>query len=249
MTRVTSNQPGDETTEAQRAARPAAPAAEAPPEGHGAPPPVAGDGQGGTAAKKNKTRVALYLRVSTRGQTVENQERELREVADRAGWEVVAVYKDEGISGSKGRDKRPAFDALLKDAVRRRFSMVASWSVDRLGRSLQHLIGFLSEIQGAGVDLYLHKQAIDTSTPAGKALFQMMGVFAEFERAMIVDRVNAGLDTARAKGTKLGRRKLPEVKRSAIREELAKGAGINRTATLHGVGVLTVQRIKKEMAA
>ncbi len=226
-----------------------APAPEAPPEGMGPPAPAAGDGQGGAAAKKNKTRVALYLRVSTRGQTVENQERELREVADRAGWEVVAVYKDEGISGSKGRDKRPAFDALLKDAVRRRFSMVASWSVDRLGRSLQHLIGFLSEIQGAGVDLYLHKQAIDTSTPAGKALFQMMGVFAEFERAMIVDRVNAGLDTARAKGTKLGRRKLPEVKRFAIREELARGTGINRTATLHDVGVLTVQRIKKEMVS
>lgn len=215
--------------------------------GAGSLPPALGDGQGGAADKKNKTRVALYLRVSTRGQTVENQERELREVADRAGWEVVAVYKDEGISGSKGRDKRPAFDAMLKDAVRRRFNMVASWSVDRLGRSLQHLIGFLSEIQGAGVDLYLHKQAIDTSTPAGKALFQMMGVFAEFERAMIVDRVNAGLDTARAKGKKLGRRKLPDTQRQAIRDELQKGTGINRTAALHGVGVLTVQRIKKEL--
>jgi DNA invertase Pin-like site-specific DNA recombinase len=193
-------------------------------------------------------RAALYLRVSTDKQTTDNQERDLREVAERAGWEITAVYRDEGISGSKGRDKRPAFDAMLKDATRRRFDMVAAWSVDRLGRSLQHLIGFLSEIQSAGVDLYLHKQALDTSTPAGRALFQMMGVFAEFERAMIVDRVNAGLATARAKGKKLGRRKLPEPKRDAIKAELAKGTGVNKTATLQGVGVLTVQRIKREMA-
>lgn len=200
-----------------------------------------------TPALTPTKRIALYLRVSTHGQTVENQERELRAVAERAGWEITAVYKDEGISGAKGRDKRPAFDQLLKAATRREFQMVAAWSVDRLGRSLQDLVAFLSEIHGAGIDLYIHQQAIDTSTPAGKALFQMMGVFAEFERAMIVDRVKSGMARAKAKGKVFGRPGVPEATRQAIREELARGTGINKTARLHGVGVLTVQRIKKEM--
>ena len=138
-------------------------------------------------------RAALYLRVSTIDQTTANQERELRQVAERAGWEVDKVYKDRGISGSKGRDKRPAFDALHKAAARREIDIVMAWSVDRLGRSLQDLVVFLSEIHAAGVDLFLHQQGLDTTTPAGKALFQMMGVFAEFERSMIQERVRAGL--------------------------------------------------------
>ena len=192
-------------------------------------------------------RIALYLRVSTTGQTVENQERELRAVAERAGWGVVATYTDAGISGAKGRDKRPQFDALIKGATRREFDMVAAWSVDRLGRSVQDLVGFLSEIHGAGVDLYIHQQAVDTSTPAGRALFQMMGVFAEFERAMIVDRVKSGMARAKAQGKKFGRPGLPDGVKAAIRSTLEAGTGVNKTARLHGVGVLTVQRIKKEM--
>ncbi len=130
-------------------------------------------------------RAAIYLRVSTDEQTTENQERSLREVAARSGHEIVAVYRDEGISGSKGRDKRPGFDAMHKDASRRKFDIVMAWSVDRLGRGLQDLIGFLSELHALGIDLALHQQGIDTTTPAGKAMFQMMGVFAEFERSMI----------------------------------------------------------------
>jgi len=150
-------------------------------------------------------RAVLYLRVSTIDQTTANQERELRQVAERAGWEVVKVYKDHGISGSKGRDKRPAFDALHKAAARREIDIVMAWSVDRLGRSLQDLVAFLSEIHAAGVDLFLHQQGLDTTTPAGKALFQMMGVFAEFERSMIQERVRAGLRRAKDDGKKLGR--------------------------------------------
>lgn len=221
-----------------------------PPGGAGAPPPAAVDAHPNAQPPKKypQRRVALYLRVSTDDQTTDNQLRELQQVAERAGWEIVHVYRDHAISGSKGRDKRPAFDQLLKDATRRKFDMVAAWSVDRLGRSLQDLVGFLSEIHGAGVDLYLHQQAIDTSTPAGKALFQMMGVFAEFERAMIVERVNAGLARARAQGKRLGRPKLPAAKRDAIRASLEAGTGVNKAAGLHGVGVLTVQRIKREMA-
>src|SRR5262245_64946914 len=125
-------------------------------------------------------RAVMYLRVSTIDQTTANQERELRQVAERAGWEVVKVYKDHGVSGAKGRDKRPAFDALHKAAARREFDVVMAWSVDRLGRSLQDLIAFLSEIHANGVDIFLHQQGINTTTPAGKALFQMMVVFVVF---------------------------------------------------------------------
>src|SRR5689334_7745229 len=139
-------------------------------------------------------RVALYLRVSTlENQTVENQRRELSEVAARHGWNVVATFSDEGISGSKGRDARPQFDALLKGVARKDFDLVAAWSVDRLGRSLQDLIAFLGDLKAKGVDLFLHQQGLDTSTDAGRAMFQMLGVFAEFERSMIVTRVKSGL--------------------------------------------------------
>lgn len=193
-------------------------------------------------------RAAFYLRVSTDRQTTTNQETALREVADRAGWKVVEIYSDEGISGAKGRTARPEFDRLCKDAVRRRFDIVAAWSVDRLGRSLQDLVAFLSELHSSGVDLYLHQQGLDTTTPAGKALFQMMGVFAEFERAMIRDRVNAGLARARLEGRKLGRRRIDKKLETAIAADLKSGGtGIQKLAKKHGVGVGTVQRIKHEL--
>ena len=137
-------------------------------------------------------RVALYLRVSTDGQSTALQRRDLVEACAHRGWEVTEVYEDAGVSGAKGREGRPAFDKLCQDATRRRFDVIAAWSVDRLGRSLQDLVGFLSDTHGAGVNLYLHQQAVDTTTPGGRALFQMMGVFAEFERAMIRDRVRQG---------------------------------------------------------
>ena len=113
-------------------------------------------------------RIALYVRVSTGSQTTENQERELRAVAEQAKWEIVNVYRDAGISGTKGRDKRPAFDTLCKDAARRKFDMVAAWSVDRLSRSLHDLTGFLKDLHALNVDLYLHQQGLDTSTPTGQ---------------------------------------------------------------------------------
>ena len=193
-------------------------------------------------------RVALYLRVSTAEQTVENQERELRAIAERAGWQIAAVFTDAGISGAKGRDKRPGFDQLLRGATRREFDMVAAWSVDRLGRSLQDLVAFLAEIHGAGVDLYLHQQAIDTSTPAGKAMFQMMGVFAEFERSMIRERVNSGIARAKAKGQRFGRPKVSLEAEEKARSLLRAGHGILKVAKLARLGSGTVQRIKAEMA-
>src|SRR5246500_3978882 len=123
-------------------------------------------------------RVGIYLRVSTSGQTTENQRRELEAVAARSGWQVVGVYEDAGISGASGRDKRPGFDRLLKEATARKINMIAAWSVDRLGRSLQDLVGFLTDLQGLRCDLYLHQQAIDTTTPSGRGMFQMCGGFA-----------------------------------------------------------------------
>src|SRR5207342_3983269 len=146
----------------------------------------------------------IYLRVSTIEQTTANQERELREVASRMGCEIVKVYRDHGISGAKGRDKRPAFDRLCRDAARREFDMVMAWSVDRLGRSLQDLVGFLSELHALKIDLFLRQQGLDTTTPAGKALFQMMDVFAEFERAMIQERGEVRAGARKGAGQEVG---------------------------------------------
>jgi DNA invertase Pin-like site-specific DNA recombinase len=156
------------------------------------------------------TRAAIYGRVSTDGQTVDNQLRELRMVAERNGWQIVQEFVDKGISGAKGREQRPAFDALWKGAIRREFDVVMVWAVDRLGSSLSHLVNFLSEIHAKNVDLFIHQQGIDTTTPAGKALFGVMGVFAEFERSMIQERVKAGIKRVRANGQRWGRRTIEE---------------------------------------
>jgi DNA invertase Pin-like site-specific DNA recombinase len=192
-------------------------------------------------------RVALYARVSTdKAQTVENQLRELQAVALRLGWTVVAVYTDEGISGAKGRDKRPGLDALLKGVARREFDLIATWSVCRLGRSLPDLVNFLGDVQAKGVDLYLHVQGLDTSTPSGRMLFQMLGVFAEFERAMIRDRVVAGLN--RVRGTKrLGRPPLSDAKVEQIKQALMAGRGIRATARATSASTTSVMRIARSI--
>jgi DNA invertase Pin-like site-specific DNA recombinase len=143
-------------------------------------------------------RVAIYLRVSTAKQDTDNQRRELEVVAERSGWEVVRIYEDAGISGAKGRDKRPGLDSMMKAVNSKRFDMVAAWSVDRLGRSLTDLLGILQGLHDKGVDLFLHQQGIDTSTTAGRAMFQMLGVFAEFERSAPTPGWRAPGKTARS---------------------------------------------------
>jgi DNA invertase Pin-like site-specific DNA recombinase len=148
-------------------------------------------------------RAAIYVRVSTDKQTVENQTRELRQIAERRGWEVVEQYRDVGISGAKGRDGRPELDRMLKDASKRRFDAVMAWAIDRLGRSLIDLLGTIQTLEACGVDLYLDQQAIETTTPAGKLMFQVTGAFAEFERSMIRQRVHAGLKRAVEQGKQL----------------------------------------------
>lgn len=191
--------------------------------------------------------VAIYARVSTDGQSVTTQIAELREVATRRGWVVVREYIDKGISGAKGREQRPALDAMLKAATRGEFKLVAAWSVDRLGRSLQHLIGGLGDLHAADVGLYLHKQGLDTSTPSGRAMFGMLGVFAEFEREMIRERVIAGIKNARSKGTKsgkpFGRPKVSSDVESKVRDLRSMAWGINRIARELGIGSGTVRRI------
>jgi DNA invertase Pin-like site-specific DNA recombinase len=196
-------------------------------------------------------RAVLYLRVSTVDQTTANQERELREVAGRMGCDIVRVYKDHGISGAKGRDKRPAFNALIRDAAQRKFDMVMAWSVDRLGRSLQDLVSFLSELHALHIDLFLHQQGLDTTTPAGKALFQMMGVFAEFERAMIQERVRAGLRRAKEEGKQLGRPRISEELEKRILAALkapGRTEGVRKIAARFGVDPSTVQRVSRPFA-
>jgi DNA invertase Pin-like site-specific DNA recombinase len=192
-------------------------------------------------------RVALYARVSTDGQTVENQLDELREVAGRHGWDIAHVFADRGISGTKGRDERPAFNGLLEAIARKEVDMVAAWSVDRLGRSLQHLIPFLADLQAKGIGLFLLRQGLDTTTPSGRAMFQMLGVFAEFEAAMIRERVRAGVARAKRKGTKsgrpIGRPRLSPDKEAQVRAALASGSGILKVAKEIGVGTGTVARI------
>jgi DNA invertase Pin-like site-specific DNA recombinase len=152
-------------------------------------------------------RAALYLPVSTDGQTAENQSRALKAVAAQRGWTIVATYDDNGVSGAKGRDKRPGLDAMLTDATCGRFNVVMVWAMDRLGRSLADLLDTLRALEAANVDLYLDQQASDTTTPAGRMFFHVTGAFAEFERDMIRSRVNAGLARARTRGVRLGRPK------------------------------------------
>jgi DNA invertase Pin-like site-specific DNA recombinase len=207
-----------------------------------------------------KKRAALYVRVSTDQQTIAHQLESLRAVAERRGWQIVETYTDAGISGAKGRDKRPGLDAMLKDASRRRFDVVMAWAIDRLGRSLIDLLGTIQHLEAAGVDLYLDQQAIDTTTPMGRLLFQITGAFAEFERTMIRQRIAAGLKTVKAaiatKGSftarssgivrkRLGRPGADPKKVKAARRELEKGTGVLRTAKLVGLGTGTVQRLKQ----
>jgi DNA invertase Pin-like site-specific DNA recombinase len=192
-------------------------------------------------------RVAIYLRVSKSKSDTENQRRELVAVGARSDWDIVEVYRDAGISGAKGRDKRPGLDAMLKAVNAKEFDMVAAWSVDRLGRSLSDLLNILQLLKDKGVDLFLHQQGLDTSTTAGKAMFQMLGVFAEFERGIITERINAGLARAREKGTVLGRPRTPLVTEKRIRGLRAKGMGVLKIGRTLKVGTSVVQRVVQDM--
>jgi DNA invertase Pin-like site-specific DNA recombinase len=150
-------------------------------------------------------RVAIYARVSTtnNGQDPTMQTRELREYAERRSWKVFAEYVDIGISGTK--EKRPELNRLMADAHRRRFDAVVVWKFDRFARSVSHLLRALETFRAQGIEFVSFSEQLDTSTPAGKMVFTVLGAVAELERGLIVERVKAGLRNARAKGKKLGR--------------------------------------------
>lgn len=192
-------------------------------------------------------RCGIYLRVSTDQQTTENQRRVLLDIAERSGWHVIEVFEDQGISGAKGRDQRPGFDALLKAVSRREIDMVAAWSVDRLGRSLPDLIGLLTDLQARGCDLFLHQQSLDTSTPTGRAMYGMLSIFAEFERSMISSRVRAGQQRSRAQGVRFGRPPIPPIDIDKVKVRLAKGQSIRVIAKATGMSTASVMRIKRSM--
>jgi|ERR1700733_4048635 DNA invertase Pin-like site-specific DNA recombinase len=191
----------------------------------------------------NGVRAAIYLRVSRDDQTTENQRLVLAKVAEHRGWLIVQTYEDQGISGAKGRDQRPAFDTMLNDAVRRRFDVLMMWSIDRLGRS------FSTWRMPWPNSMLLALPSIPTSRPSTtpRAMIQMASVFGEQERQIIRSRVLAGLDRVRQQGKKLGRPKVSPKIENAIREHLRVGNGILKVAALVGVGSGTVQRVKREM--
>jgi DNA invertase Pin-like site-specific DNA recombinase len=204
------------------------------------------------AAKRIK-RAALYCRVSTDRQTLENQIAKLTEIAKARGWQIVATFNDAGISGAKGRKDRPGLDEMLKQAQRGAFDVAMAWSIDRVGRSLVDLLGTIQHLEACKVDLYLDQQAIDTTTPAGKLMFQVTGAFAEFERSMIRERVHAGLKRAVANGKTLGRRPVELDSVGAAKAKRARKMltthGINKVAKAVGLSNGTVARIKAAMAA
>ena len=179
-------------------------------------------------------RAVIYARVSTGEQATENQVLELKKVAERNGWDIEAVYEDT-ISGAKA--KRPELDKLLKGVIRKDFDVVMVWDVSRLGRSLQHLVTLLSEFHAKDVNLYIHQQGLDTTTPSGKAMFGMLGVFSEFERSMVQERVKAGLERAKAQGKTLGRPAVPPITVEKIKALRQQGLSYPAIARRTGVSV------------
>ena len=191
-----------------------------------------------------ENRCAIYTRVSTDDQTTQNQILELKEIAQRKGLPVVSEFTDEGVSGAKGRDKRTGFDNLIKGAIKKDFDTILVWSVDRLGRSLQDLVSFLNEIHSVDCDLYIHQSGVDTSTPAGKMMFQMCGVFAEFERGMIRERVKSGQDRAKSQGKHIGRpSNLNDGLVHSVKYMRDQGVGIRKIARDLKIGVSTVYKV------
>jgi DNA invertase Pin-like site-specific DNA recombinase len=185
-------------------------------------------------------RVALYARVSTlNGQHPEMQLSELREYGARRGWQIIAEYVDEGVSGS--RERRPQLDRLMADAHRRKFDAVLVWKIDRFGRSLRHLVNALADLDAYGVAFVSLRDNLDLSTPSGRLMFQVIGAMSEFEKALIQERVRAGLRNAVARGVRLGRPKR-KVDAAEIARLRASGASWREVAERMGIGVGTAVR-------
>ena len=198
-------------------------------------------------------KVVIYGRVSTNKQIVENQLEELREVSRRNSWEVQEEYLDEGLSGSLGREGRPSFDRLLKDVSRKKFDGILVWDISRLGRSLTDLVSFLNDVQSKNIDLYIHQQGLDTSTPTGKMMFQLVGCFVEYEKTIIRERVKSGMENAKRNGTKSGRPiGRPSVVNSSTKTTVVelRDRGMSKTKICKtlGIGVGTLYKLLDEVA-
>lgn len=194
-------------------------------------------------------RAAIYVRVSSGEQNTDMQTTELRAAAEQRGWTITEIYEDAGVSGSLSREDRPAFDRLHKDAVRGKFDIVMAWSVDRIGRNLRGLVGFLAEMKDLKVALYLHVQGLDTSTAGGAMMFQMLAIFADFERSMIRERVHSGIERAKTRGVKFGRPGIDAKVEKAILMDLLEGVGTKECVRRHKVAVGTVVKLKKALLA
>ena len=191
-------------------------------------------------------RVAIYARVSTvHGQSVEMQLRDLRDLAAHRGFQLVQEYCDEGVSGS--RESRPALNDLLADARRGKFAAVLLWRLDRLGRSLTHLVRLLEELRGLGVELISFSEGLDFTTTTGKLLYQMISAFAEFERDCIRERILGGMRNARARGKRIGR---PPVIVDAERVARLRAQGLSWRAIGEklGLGATTARRALSRLA-
>ena len=185
-------------------------------------------------------KVALYARVSTmNAQHPEMQLSELREYGARRGWQIIAEYVDEGVSGA--RERRPQLDRLMADAHRRKFDLIAVWKIDRFGRSLKHLVNALADLDSLGVAFVSLRDNIDLSTPSGRLMFQIIGAMAEFERSLIQERVRAGLRNAQARGVRLGRPRTV-VDAAEIVRLRSSGASWREISERLGVGVGTACR-------
>ncbi|MCI0719609.1 MAG: recombinase family protein [Acidobacteria bacterium] len=190
-------------------------------------------------------RVAIYARVRTSEQSSEMQLRDLRELAEHRAFEVVREYNDTGISGAA--DSRPALDDLLADARRGRFKAVLVWKLDRLGRSLPHLVRLLEELQQMGVELISLSEGLDFTTTVGKLLYQMISAFSEFERDCIRERVRAGMRNARARGKRIGRPPVV-VDVAEVARLRAQEASWREIAEKLGVGATTARRAFSRLA-
>ena len=191
-------------------------------------------------------KVALYCRVSTLDQTIDNQLIELRDHCSKMGWEVVKEYADEGLSGTLSRDKRPALNSLIKDAYRKRFDSVVCWDISRIGRSMKELILFLSDMKDRGIGICSVRQGFDTSTSMGEIMFQFVGILSSWEREMIRERTLAGLERAKSEGKTLGRRKVTNDTMTAKIIELRNDKkSIRQIASEVGVSRGTVNNVLK----
>ena len=190
--------------------------------------------------------VAIYTRVSTLDQTIDNQLIELRDHCSKMGWEIVKEYADEGLSGTLSREKRPALNSLIKDAYRKRFDSVVCWDISRIGRSMKELVLFLSDMKDKGVGICSVRQGFDTSTSMGEIMFQFVGILSSWEREMIRERTLAGLERAKSEGKTLGRRKVTNDTMTAkILELRTAKKSIREIASEVGVSRGTVSNVLK----